>query len=315
MSRHTPSTAVLLLAAALVMAACSGETADEPEPGQQTGQARELDPSGPTPDQAAETVVFTLEPASAGQAEPSDLQAAVEVVSDRLARVDIPVVDATHADGEVRVEIAGDQIDDRARVPQLLTAAGSLQARRVTEIVRPDDADYQATGPACDERRPGAPPPAEPVTLCAHAPAVATAGIQPGATPSRPVSKLALGPAHLEGGSVADVQVITTQRGQAAVALGFDEQGTERFAELTAELACAPAGSVQRRLAIVVGHEVRSAPPVSTNVECDTGILGGTATVQVGAADEAEALAAVLRSDALPVALELVSAGEPPRSS
>src|SRR5690606_35855601 len=86
--------------------------------------------------------------------------------------------------------------------------------------------------------------------------------------------------------------------------------GGQAWAELTGEAACAPPGSPERRVAIVLDNEVISSPGVAVDVPCDVGITGGSTVITGGFDQEAaEDLALLIRAGALPVPVEVVEQG------
>jgi SecD/SecF fusion protein len=114
---------------------------------------------------------------------------------------------------------------------------------------------------------------------------------------------LQLGPAVLTGDDVDGAEAITDpQIGRWQVTVDFRGSGQDKWADLTAEAACAPPGDPQRRVAIVLDEEVISSPQVDPTVACNTGIPGGS-TVITGefSQDEARELALLIRAGALPV--------------
>ncbi|EFF92122.1 conserved hypothetical protein [Streptomyces sp. e14] len=91
------------------------------------------------------------------------------------------------------------------------------------------------------------------------------------------------------------------------VTVDFDRAGRERWAKLTGEAACRPAGDPARRVAIVLDGRIISAPQVDPSVACGTGIAGGSTQI-TGSFDDAEAreLALLINGGALPVPVETV---------
>ncbi|CAL9363378.1 Protein translocase subunit SecD [Nocardiopsis dassonvillei] len=119
---------------------------------------------------------------------------------------------------------------------------------------------------------------------------------------------LRLGPAGLGNEQVASAGAgYNSSFGQWEVHVEFTEEGAREWARVTGEAACRPAGDAGRRIAIVVDEEIVSAPEVGPDVDCGTG-LGGRTTVISGDFDraEAEALADLVGSDPLPVAVSAV---------
>jgi preprotein translocase subunit SecD len=116
-----------------------------------------------------------------------------------------------------------------------------------------------------------------------------------------------VGPAALTGSDIESALVLVDQIGRWVVQLNLTDEAAGRFAALTGVLSQLPEGSPNKRIAIVLDGEVRSAPGVSADVGPE-GITGGTAIITVGGTDNAQQdasdLATVLRYGALPVAFE-----------
>ena len=103
--------------------------------------------------------------------------------------------------------------------------------------------------------------------------------------------------------------------GEWVVLLEFNSAGSERFTEVTKELAAFPPGDPRRQFAIVLDGEVQSAPQIAEDVSPEEGISGGSAVITLGGSDNPEAaardLSLVLRYGALRVPLEVVEVQTP----
>jgi SecD/SecF fusion protein len=122
-------------------------------------------------------------------------------------------------------------------------------------------------------------------------------------------ARLRLGPAALTGEAVGDAQAVldpqTSTRWE--VQLEFQGAGSRRWAELTGQAACEPAGDPKRRVAIVLDRQVISSPQVDPSVACEQGISGGQTVITGDFTNrEAEDLALLIRAGALPVPVEVV---------
>ncbi len=91
------------------------------------------------------------------------------------------------------------------------------------------------------------------------------------------------------------------------VTVDFKDGGADRWAQVTGEAACHPAGDAQRRVAIVLDNKVISSPQVDSSVACGAGITGGSTQI-TGSFDDAEAraLALLVEGGALPVPVETI---------
>nr|WP_308401076.1 protein translocase subunit SecD [Streptomyces sp. AC512_CC834] len=91
------------------------------------------------------------------------------------------------------------------------------------------------------------------------------------------------------------------------VTVDFKDAGSDRWAQVTGEAACHPAGDPQRRVAIVLDDKIISSPQVDPSVACGTGIAGGSTQI-TGSFDDTEAreLALLVKGGALPVPVETI---------
>lgn len=120
---------------------------------------------------------------------------------------------------------------------------------------------------------------------------------------------LRLGPPAVTGDGVGDAEAVVDPQigGQWEVSVTFRGEGAEQWTRVTGEAACAPVGSPQRRVAIVLDEKVISSPEVDPSIECNEGISGGPTSITGGfTAQEAKDLALLIRAGALPVPVEVV---------
>ncbi|MFD5649773.1 protein translocase subunit SecD [Streptomyces sp. NPDC127039] len=91
------------------------------------------------------------------------------------------------------------------------------------------------------------------------------------------------------------------------VTVDFKDAGSDRWAQVTGEAACHPAGDPQRRVAIVLDDKIISSPQVDPSVACGAGITGGSTQI-TGSFDDVEAreLALLVKGGALPVPVETI---------
>jgi SecD/SecF fusion protein len=118
-----------------------------------------------------------------------------------------------------------------------------------------------------------------------------------------------IGPAVITGEGVknAAAEVDPQGLGGWTVNIDFNGSGDDKWAELTADAACASPGDPARRVAIVLDDEVISSPQVDPSVACDVGIPGGSTQITgTFTAAEAKDLAALVKGGALPVPVEVV---------
>ena len=124
-------------------------------------------------------------------------------------------------------------------------------------------------------------------------------------------AKLLMGPVALGGTDVASAQAQLAQTGQGGVttgewvtALNFSGRGGDKFEELTGKAACNQVGDVKRQIAITLDAVVINSPPVAESIQCDQGISGGQAEITGQTQAEAENLAPLISSGALPLKLD-----------
>ena len=98
----------------------------------------------------------------------------------------------------------------------------------------------------------------------------------------------------LGGGSLTDVRVALDQQGQPSIRVALDADGTVRLAKATRE-------HIGQPLAIIVDDTVISAPVIRSEILGGNVMISGQYTME-----EAEQLAILLRSGALPVPLVLL---------
>lgn len=151
----------------------------------------------------------------------------------------------------------------------------------------------------------GAPqPPASPAV---GQPAGSIDTTRPQVVPDETGQPLALGPASLTGEGVRGASVQVEQLGNRSVLVEFHGEGQRAWEALTATAACEPTGSPARRVAIVLDDRVLSSPQVSPDVQCGSGIVGGSTLITGSfSPEEADELAALITGGALPVPVEVV---------
>jgi protein-export membrane protein SecD len=219
------------------------------------------------------------------------------------------------AESEVNVE-GGNIVVSIPDVPNpddVIAAVGTtaqLQFRPVKDVVPASDPRYkQAPFNAVDCTKPATysdkdNPDADDVVLCARDEA---GQLRPNASsPKLLLGKVALGGTDI---SSARPQLATTGQGGVTTGewetqLSFSGRGGNRFEELTGKAACNPDGDPKRQIAITRDAVVINHPPVASTVQCNQGISGGTAVITGQTQAEAENLAPLISSGALPLKLD-----------
>lgn len=85
------------------------------------------------------------------------------------------------------------------------------------------------------------------------------------------------------------------------------QKGSNGWQRLTAKAACAPEGSPERRVAIVLDKEVISSPAVVPDIACNVGMTGGSTQITGDfTTEEARELSVLIEGGALPVPVEII---------
>ncbi len=105
-------------------------------------------------------------------------------------------------------------------------------------------------------------------------------------------NKPVFGPVLMTGDKLVKAQAGYDSNGKIVVSMAFTAQGQKEFAKVTSE-------NVGKQLAIVLDGEMKSAPRIEQAIEGDAVIEN------IGTLDEAQDIALVLQTGALPVSLEI----------
>jgi len=120
---------------------------------------------------------------------------------------------------------------------------------------------------------------------------------------------LLVGPPALVGEDVESAQSAAGSQGVigSVVDVSFSGEGGERWRQLTAQTACAPAGDPARRIAIVLDSQVISSPQLDPSIGCGVGMLGGSTQISGSfSVEQAQELAILIQGGALPVPVEII---------
>jgi protein-export membrane protein SecD len=217
------------------------------------------------------------------------------------------------AESEVNIE-GGNIVVSIPDVPnpdEVIDAVGTtaqLQFRPVKQVVAANDPQFkQGEFKAVDCAKPATystkDDPAKDVVLCSRA--------EGQLSPDASSSKLLLGPVALGGTDVASARAQLAQTGQGGVTTGewvtelnFNGRGGDRFEDLTGKAACNQVGDPKRQIAITLDAVVINSPPVAESIQCNQGISGGKAEITGQTQAEAEFLAPLISSGALPLKLD-----------
>jgi preprotein translocase subunit SecD len=252
-------------------------------------------------------VSITLVPAEGQQVDGEVLDQTVTIIRQRVDGLGVAEPEIARQGDTVIVQLPG--ITDQESAQEVIGRTAQLQFRPVLEILTPDAPGYAEAGQPCEQLPEGTPPAEEEVVLCEVA-SGATGGPDDPELPSDQRVKYRLGPVAVSGEDIGDARAALDQITGTTWQVNLDLQGegVEAFETVTGDLACAPSGSPNRQLAIVLDGVVESAPPMADDILCDQGIGDGRAIITTGSGEEdARELALVLRTGALPIELEFAT--------
>ncbi|MBW4720737.1 protein translocase subunit SecD [Saccharothrix obliqua] len=156
---------------------------------------------------------------------------------------------------------------------------------------------------------PGVQDPAEAIEVLGRTAQLAVHPVTgPGDKPSGDGDSVALGPVVMTGEGIKDAKAAPNQSGVGwQVTVDFQGDAPGQWQRATGAAACFAPGDPQRRIAFVLDDKIVSSPQVDPSVPCRTGMIGNNTQI-TGKFSQAEAqeLALVIRSGALPVPVEVV---------
>ena len=257
--------------------------------------------------QGGSSVTFVPTNPRGGEPTAEQLNTTVDIIRNRVNSKGVAEAEVNLEGGNIVVSIPV-----VANPDEVIAAVGTtaqLQFRPVTEIVPPNDPKYkQDPFKAVDCTKPetytATDDPDKEVVLCARDEA---GQLRPNA--SSP--KLLLGKVALGGTDISSARPQLATAGQAGVTTGqwetqlnFNGRGGDRFRDLTGKAACNPDGDPKRNIAITLDAVVINYPPVASDVQCNQGISGGSAVITGQTQAEAQNLAPLISSGALPLKLD-----------
>lgn len=229
------------------------------------------------------------------------LDETIEIIRNRVDALGVAEPEISRQGDDILVQLPG--LEDAARAQEVIGATAQLTFRRVEAIVTP--AELEEAGqdvPDCSGEVEDLSE-SEGGVLCA-------AELTEGVDGEEFFTLYRVGPAEITGDGIEEAFATIGNSGW-EVALEFQADASGQFQQITADLACDRDAGRLGLFAIVLDGRVESAPGVNPGVACGQGIVGGAASITVGGqgqADDGEAeaqdLALVLRTGALPITLE-----------
>lgn len=253
------------------------------------------------------SVTFTPHDPNGGTPTKQQVDTTIDIIRNRVNSKGVAESEVAQEGGNIVVSIPDVQNSDE--VIRAVGTTAQLQFRPVLAEVAASDPKYkqapfdkvdcakQDTWLAKDK-------PSEQTVLCAT-----ESGQQ---QPSANAVKLQMGPVALGGtditGATAQIQTATNgvSTGQWETQLSFSGKGNTAFEKLTGAAACNPGGDPKREISIILDSVVINHPPVAedSNISCNHGITGGSAVINGQTQDEAEFLAPLIATGALPLTLQ-----------
>ena len=228
------------------------------------------------------------------------LQKTVEIIRQRIDALGVAEPEVSVA-GEENILIQLPGVEDDEEALEVIGSTAQLTFRQVIEQLPANPP------PSDDKNAPEAPEITEEVGSEVNDEEV----VYPDAADPNILYRLE--PAELTGDVVTRAEAVPDPTtGQWSVSIDMSDEGSDRWAQFTGELACLrdEGEQVKSQVAIVLDGRVESAAgmedPASSptgGVECDRGIAGGQTSIDAGSAEEAKELALVLETGALPITL------------
>jgi preprotein translocase subunit SecD len=254
------------------------------------------------------SVTFVPTNPRGGNPTSEQLNTTVDIIRNRVNSKGVAESEVNLEGGNIVVSIP--DVPNPDDVIQAVGTTAQLQFRPVKEVVAPNDPKYkQAPFKAvdCTQLETYANkdnPDADNVVLCTR-----QAGqLRPDANSA----KLLMGKVALGGTDIASARPQLATTGQGGVTTGqwetqlsFNGRGGDKFRDLTGKAACNnDPNDPKRQIAITLDAVVINNPPVASDVVCHQGISGGSAVITGQTQAEAENLAPLISSGALPLKLD-----------
>ncbi len=253
------------------------------------------------------SVTFKPHNPNGGAPTKQQIDTTIDIIRNRVNSKGVAESEVTNEGGNIVVAIPDVQNSDD--VIRAVGTTAQLQFRPVLAEVAASDPKYkQAPFDKVDCGNPdtwlATDKPNQQTVLCAT-----ESGQQ---RPTANATKLQMGPVALGGtditGAHAQIQTAANgvSTGQWETQLTFSGKGNTAFEKLTGAAACNAVGDPKREIAITLDSVVINHPPVAadSNISCNHGITGGSAVINGQTQSEAEFLAPLIATGALPLTLQ-----------
>ena len=253
------------------------------------------------------SVTFKPHNPNGGSPTKEQIDTTIDIIRNRVNSKGVAESEVTNEGGNIVVAIPDVQNSDE--VIRAVGTTAQLQFRPVLASVAASDPKYKrAPFDKVDCGKPntwiGTDKPNQNAVLCAT-----ESGQQ---RPSANATKLQMGPVKLGGTDItgAHAQIETATNGVSTgswqTQLTFSGKGNTAFEKLTGQAACNQVGDPKREIAITLDSVVINHPPVAedSNISCNHGITGGSAVINGQTQSEAEFLAPLIATGALPLTLQ-----------
>ncbi|MBW3595515.1 MAG: protein translocase subunit SecD [Actinobacteria bacterium] len=231
-----------------------------------------------------------------GADNPEILDKTVSIIRDRIDQLGVADAEVSRAGtSNILVQLPG--LENENEALELIGTTAQLTFRQVKEVI-----------PPTAKKKPE-------VTELKDSSVNDEEVVYPSGQPGEQGVFYRLEPARLTGEIItrAEAVVDPTTGANWSVSLDMNDEGSQEWAAFTKELACLrdQGEEIKSQVAIVLDGQVESAAGMQTptgaageGVTCEEGITGGQTSITVGGKTEAQNLALVLKTGALPITLE-----------
>ncbi len=249
------------------------------------------------------SVRFTPVNPRGGQPTKDQLDTTINIIRNRVNSKGVAESEVNLEGSDIVVSIPDTRNPDD--VIQAVQTTAQIQFRPVLDVVAASDPRYKqgAFGKVvCTDPRTFNDDPNAETILCAKDPGQTT--VSPTADKLR-MGKVALGGTDISGARPEINSGQNALGGTWQTALQLSGTGSKKFQQITGDLACNQ--GVRRELGITLDAVVINHPPMASEVQCHTGIAGGSAVITGQTEAEAKNLSVLIAGGALPLRLDITS--------